>query len=46
VNVLYAALQVVGLVALVVAAWLVAVPLGVAAAGVSALVVGAYAEHR
>jgi hypothetical protein len=46
VTVLYATLQVVGLVALVVAAWMVAVPLGVAVAGVSALVVGAYAEHR
>jgi len=46
VNVVYAALQLGGLVALVVAAWLVAMPFGLAVAGAGALLLGAYAEHR
>lgn len=44
-NVLYAALQVVGIVALVVAAWSVAWPLGLATAGVSSFAIGLYLEH-
>lgn len=43
--VLYAALQVVGIIAVVVAAWSVAWPLGLAVAGLSAFGVGLYLEH-
>ena len=44
-NIVFAAQQLAGLVACVVAAWAVAWPLGLAVAGVSSFGVGLYLEH-